>query len=374
MNIKKNTLKKIVVFFPKDSESVFNENSTRTFGGATIQMFLFAQELAKYSADIHTTSIIPAYNEIKFNESENFNLVMAYHESDNIIQKMIKNISVLSSLKPDVIIQHGLTLPSVFLSIYCYIKKIKYVFMFAHDVEARGRYQKNNKRCWFFSQLLKYTPLMIVQNEYQLTTLNNTYKRFSSKFFLLYNGFPFKEKRTAPKRSLLWVARCEKWKRPELFIELAKRNRDRDFVMICPSTNDTVYYEQLKKEASRIANLEFIEFVPFDKIDAYFRNAGLLINTSEHEGYPQVFIQAAMNSVPIISLKVDPDTVISRYECGMVCGDDFEKLHTGINRVLSDNGLYKNLSDNIYNFYQDKHSIEKNVVKLLEKVNQIDGA
>jgi len=36
---------KISIIFPKDSEAIFNTGSTRTFGGATVQMYLFAKEL-----------------------------------------------------------------------------------------------------------------------------------------------------------------------------------------------------------------------------------------------------------------------------------------------------------------------------------------
>ena len=38
--------KKIVIIFPKDSESIFN-NKKQTFGGATVQLFNYAMELTK---------------------------------------------------------------------------------------------------------------------------------------------------------------------------------------------------------------------------------------------------------------------------------------------------------------------------------------
>ena len=39
--------KKIAVVFPKDSESLFN-NKKCTFGGATVQLYNYALEMAKY--------------------------------------------------------------------------------------------------------------------------------------------------------------------------------------------------------------------------------------------------------------------------------------------------------------------------------------
>ena len=40
--------KRIAIIFPKDSSAIFDKKSMETFGGATVQMFLFAKEFNNY--------------------------------------------------------------------------------------------------------------------------------------------------------------------------------------------------------------------------------------------------------------------------------------------------------------------------------------
>lgn len=373
MNVINNKIKKFIIFFPKDSESVFNKESTRTFGGATVQMFSLIRELANYSSNIETISVIPEYEKINFDNQDKHNLVMAYNEKDSVIKKIFKNIRFLFQVRPDVVIQQGLTNPSILLSLFCYFTKSKFVFMFAHDNEAEGKFQRNNKKCLFFNLLLRFTPLLVVQNQFQLDKILQLHPRMGRKLLLMYNGFPYKSRREKISKSVLWVARCERWKRPELFIKLAEMNSDLHFTMICSHASDEEYYNSIKKKAVAVNNLNFIEFVNFYDVDAYFEHAGIFINTSEYEGYPQVFIHAVMNSVPIVSLKVNPDDFITSFECGLVCNDDFKKLNSQINRLLDDRNLYRKLSNNSYEYYSSYHNLEKNISILLENINQVNS-
>jgi glycosyltransferase involved in cell wall biosynthesis len=47
-------------------------------------------------------------------------------------------------------------------------------------------------------------------------------------------------------------------------------------------------------------------------------NAAVLLCTSDEEGFPNTFIQAWSNGTPIITLKVDPDSIIEKVGLGSV--------------------------------------------------------
>ncbi len=223
--------KKIYIFFPKDSEALFNKKSTRTFGGASVQLYNIAKELNKY-CNVQTISIIPNYKGIDFDDMNYFNLARVYNENDHIIIKFFKFIKYIKIGKPDAIIQRGLTNQSCVLALLCRLFKIKFIFMFAHDVEVQGLRQSNQKKVIMLPLLLRFAYQLITQNQYQKDTLKNKYNIDS---IIIYNGFEIGKKPKNKKEYVLWVARCDKWKQPEIFIELAKKNPTLKFLK-------TLYY------------------------------------------------------------------------------------------------------------------------------------
>ena len=55
-------------------------------------------------------------------------------------------------------------------------------------------------------------------------------------------------------------------------------------------------------------------------------NAKALINTSNFEGFPNVFLEAWATGVPVISLKVNPGNIIDEYNLGLCCKGDLNKM------------------------------------------------
>jgi glycosyltransferase involved in cell wall biosynthesis len=61
-------------------------------------------------------------------------------------------------------------------------------------------------------------------------------------------------------------------------------------------------------------------------------NAKALINTSENEGFPNVFLEAWPMGVPVLSLKVNPGNIFAEYELGVCFNNDLIKMKDYINR------------------------------------------
>ncbi len=358
---------KIFLFFPKDSEALFNKRIIRTFGGASVQMYNIAKELSNYS-EIKTYSIIPEYNSINFDDFEKFNLLMVYKESDNAIMKLLKFLKVLIKIKPDIIIQRGLTTESCILAFICWLVKIKFVFMFAHDVEVNGLRQKDQSRVMLFFMLRKFTYAIITQNKYQHDTFLHKYK---GKSVIIYNGFEIKKRNTVKNKRncILWVARCDEWKQPEIFILLAKKNQKLKFCMICPKSQDERFFNYIKEQALAIKNLLFVDFVPYDKIDEYFKHSLLFVNTSLYEGFPQTFIQATMNGVPIVSLYVNPEEFLNIHQCGYCCNGSIELLDKKIKELIHNKKQYEFLSKNAFKYALENHDISVTVRNLLDMLS-----
>ena len=147
---------------------------------------------------------------------------------------------------------------------------------------------------------------------------------------------PRKESRTAEKsQDLLWIGRCQRIKRPHLFLDLAEHLPESPCTMIC-SREDVPLWEEVSRRAATLANVTFLERVPYHGIQLYYDRSKLLVSTSEAEGVPNVMIQAAQGGCGIVALEGDPDGMIGRFSAGFSAGGDFGNLLEGVRRLLGD--------------------------------------
>jgi glycosyltransferase involved in cell wall biosynthesis len=359
---------KIAVVVPASSEALFDNKSTQVFGGANVQMYQIARELGQCEG-VDCLTLTEDYERIDFADTARFRLVKTYRKSDTVLIKFWKYHKALRTIKPDAIVQHGLTLFSSLLACYCWFFRIRFVYMFAHDNEVSGRYQESGRKNPLFWLLLRCARVLVAQSRYQRDEL---LRRYGKQAHILRNGFYLKPTRQSAGKYILWVARHSDWKRPELFIRLAELNPDVSFRMVCPRSKADGY-DILLARARKVANLEFIEYVPFDRIDDYFAAAKVFVNTSDHEGFPQTFIQAAMNGVPVVSLNVDPDNILTDNSSGFCCHGSMETLNEKLGVLMANAALYREMSENAFRYAQESHDIRKNVRALLGLISAGGG-
>lgn len=112
--------------------------------------------------------------------------------------------------------------------------------------------------------------------------------------------------------TVAWIANIKQLKRPDLFIALAERVgrvRDMDFRMAGSLAEP--HLEPMVREAEQtIPNFRYLGGLSQDEVNAELGAAHVFINTSDYEGFPNVFIQAWLQKVPVYTLHVDPDGVM----------------------------------------------------------------
>jgi glycosyltransferase involved in cell wall biosynthesis len=364
---------RIAIIFPKDSEAIFNTNSNRTFGGATTQLYMLAKEMVK-NKDLEVFSFIPNYREICFLDEDKFNLVKAYNENDNIIKKIFSLYYIIKKTSPDVIIQRGLTLQSCILALYCNLSKIKFVFMFGHDLDSHGIYQTSRKRCYLFPMLLRNSYRIITQNEYEYNQIAQSHKHVKSKSHILKKGLDTSYIKFGLKKvyDCMWAAKCEEWKKPEFFLKLASHNRDLKFLMICTiAPSSKKFYDKIKSEAEKLENLTFLDFVEYEKIFEYFAQSKVFCTTSEMEGdWPMTVLESAASGLPILSLHLNYEGIFDETDGGFYCNGDFELMSKYLKILIKDKKIYEKKSLGAKEFVKNSHSIEKNTELFIKYINK----
>lgn len=361
---------KIAVFFPKDSEAMFNRNSTRTFGGSTIHLYQFVMELYN-SACVYT--LLPNYSTIDFDDYDKFHVIKLYSENDWNPVKLIKFMRFCRSNQIDTVLQLGLTIQSCIMAVLCRLINIKFVFLFAHDVESMSLYQNSRKKCHLFPVLIKYSSLLIAQNEIEKENLLKRYPALT-KIRVLKKGINFEKINPSPaekKFDAISIARCEEWKNIEAYLEIVSLNKSSKFLLISPPVpGKESYFNKIKDLANEMQNLTFFSFVPYNEIYRLLSESKVIFVTSDMEGdWPLTVIEATATGLPVFSLNYSYGTLIEKYNAGYYCEGSIQKMNHLFQKLLSDNSLLENMSKQAYKYANENHNSKKNVQLLIDWIN-----
>ncbi len=363
---------KKICFFSPASYPFFDKNSETAHGGAEMQMFLLAEYLSK---NTEYNIIFFAGNKItpEIKNQTKINLLKSIDlkQKENIFIKLIKSIRFfihLIRLKPDVLISTNASAIVGIGAFYCNTFNKKFIYRTSSLIDVNEEYAKNNG---ISGKIYKYGLInatkIITQNENHKKLLKENHNIDAT---VLKNIFKVSEQNISEKKHILWVSRFAKMKNPELFFEIAKQFPDKKFVMICPHNTENIQdWKKLKKEAGKIKNLTFFNKVPFAEIQKYFDKAELFVNTSDFEGFPNTFLQAAQSKTPIISLNVNPDNFITEYNCGIFAEGNFDKMLSEMKALLKNENELKIKGENLFKYLKNNHDfniIGKKFINIIE--------
>lgn len=361
---------KIAILFPKDSEYLFYDDSKRPYGGANVQLFEIAKEISRNDT-ISLFCFILKYKNVNIQKHLKLNLIQTYYEDDSFFTKIIKLHKRIYKNKPDIIIQRGLTLESCLLAFYCYLMNIKFVFMFAHDIETLGKYQKNRKKCSLFKLLLMFSYKLVVQN---LIEYNNLIDKVNQKRLLIVKkGLHLEKLKKINKEKIYdaaWIGRCDEWKNPHIFVDLAKKYNNYKFLMLTyPSINCTNYYNDVVKIVKKLNNITFYDFIPNNIIYNLLQQSKIFCLTSDMEGdWPMVVLEAAAVGVPILSLFINYELLIDNYHAGLYCEGNMDLFYKNFEMLVNNSKKRMELSHNAQKYIMDNHDIHKNVKQLTSSI------
>ncbi len=169
---------------------------------------------------------------------------------------------------------------------------------------------------------------------------------------------------------VLWVANLKQWKRPELFVRLASDLQalsDVEFIMVGEPARirgdkrNAEMYEMME----RLPNLNYLGACSQEEVNALLATAHVFVNTSRYEGFANTFIQAWMRKVPVVSLEVDPDQVVSSEGVGYFADGDYEKMCEQVKTLILDDSLRGKMGETAQQYAYENHSV-KNIQRLME--------
>ncbi len=358
----------------------FNPQSNSRFGGAELQLYYFATELAK-DPNYDVNFIVGDFDQPAREKIQNVNLYKFFNPRSpvrftSIIIGLYRLIRLLLKIDADIYIQRSAGMESGVASLFCALFRKKFIYMAAHDEDLLPQRPTwippgflYTLRWRMFKFGLRTAKLVVVQHEKQLENL----KKYTGKTGVIrLSAHPIPDSLpTMDRKYILWVARGDDWKRPEIYLDLAKQFPNESFYMAMPDANNEAYHKKIQQLAGQIPNLKFLDTVPFNEIDNYFKSAKVFVNTSRAEGFPNTFVQAAKFGTPILSMNVDPNNMLSVHDGGILANKSPDQLKVGLESLLSNNDLWAKTSANAYRYakqYHDLAEIIKTDKELLQTI------
>lgn len=321
------------LFLSGAAHRALNPDAGVASGGAELQVALLAQELAArgfpttIAASGEDFSDGTVWNGVRIRQAGPF----ASGGIGDTVRSFRPLMSVLREEQPSHVIIYGWT---SWLAVLGLLKggRFRTVYVCALDGELDGAFRRDHAlrgRLLDFGISRADDCLGITESHLALFR-ERSVRAGLTRLLVKPRETPLPSGRTI---DLLWVARCHPVKQPALFLDIADALPSAKCRMICsPQVPDL--FEKIKSRANSCPNVDFVDGVPYREIQNHFDRARVFVNTSRDEGVPNTFIQSAQSGTAIASLRVDPDSAISRFGMGRTARGDFDALVRGIHELL----------------------------------------
>ncbi len=347
-----------ICFISLRAYPLFNPECKEVFGGAEVDLYLLATELAK-DADYQVSFVVGDFGQPDEEQREGVMLYKSIDVGKNMILQGRRLWKALRRADADIYMGEATSLNTFMQARFCRHYGRRFVFRTSHTHDCDGTYFRQHRlRGPFVAWALHQARPLLTQNYSDAADLKRTLGLDS---LVIANGTRLPEKINTPRDKVLWVARSAAIKQPEVFINLAQAVPEESFLMICPRAVEDNAYEPLRRRAQSVPNLEFIEGVPYHDIGAYFQRAKAFVCTSLGEGFPNTYIQACQYGVPLLTLQVNPDGFLDRYHCGFCASGDRDKLPELLRQLLTPE-ISAAVSTNARRYAEDHHDIRRIVV------------
>jgi glycosyltransferase involved in cell wall biosynthesis len=346
---------KSVCFVSIDIYPLFAPCCSGVQGGSEVDFYMIATELAK-DRRFRVSVVTGDFGQPDIETAGNIAIYKAAGIRKNPLFGAAALWKAMRLADADIYFRQGAAITTDLVALFCRFHHKKFFLRTGTDYECNGSYlQKFPLKGRTYLWSLRQAKRVFVQKDSDAPKMLRT---TGVTPIVVPNGHRITRLQTTRREFILWVGRTDALKQPELFMKLAKEIPSEQFVMICQKAKGDQKYEELLRLAADAHNLKFIEYVPFHEIDGYFQRAKVFVNTSQAEGFPSTFVQAGKNATAIVSLKVNPDGFLDKFNCGLCADDDWNKFVDCLKFVLSED-KYIELGKNARKYVEDNHDIAK---------------
>lgn len=354
-----------VLFLSGHAHLALDPAARQASGGAELQVALLAKALAARGIESVLAAARTGQEDGRVLSGVRVRVAGPFHRGDpvGVAASFGPILRVLRDERPDWVVVYGWT---AWLAVVCALRSAagcRVAFVCALDAEIDGGFRRANPVRGFL------LDAGIAAADVRFGITSHHVGVFARR------GLPARltrlllaEREPGPPAApvdLLWVARCNAIKQPGLFLDLAEELPTARCRMIC-SDQDHALFASISARARTLANVEFLDRVPYHTIQSHFDSARIFVNTSTWEGVPNTFIHSAQGGAAVLSLHADPDGMFRTFGCGASFGGDFPALVRRAKDLLGNPSELAGMRAGAAGFLSEWHDNARNVDAFVE--------
>jgi glycosyltransferase involved in cell wall biosynthesis len=279
-------------------------------------------------------------------------------------------LAALKKTDADIYYQRSAGWPTGVVGWYAARHGKSFVYSVAHNLETKRQstqelfnFSMGWRSLWLYRYGVKRSQAIVTQNPQQAL---DGRAWLTQQFYLIKSCYrpPGVIEPARHGGAVLWLATLRSWKRPELFIELARRLPHIEFILAGGADQGEAgkaLYESIRQMAEPMPNVRLTGFLPYEQADSLFNGISLFVNTSDHEGFPNTFLQAWARGVPTVSF-FDTGAQDARGKIGCVV-DGLDAMAQAIQQMHEQPARWEEESRRCRDYFQTHHHIDSIVAQ-----------
>lgn len=339
----------------------FNESVRGKGGGAEKIGYILSTELSK-NDEFEVNYCVADYDQPEKEIRNNVNLWKIKSQKSSKLFNFFKFLKTIKSIHSDIYIFGGSGVDSGFANIATKILlRKKTLYMLMHDSEisfSESRKIIGIPGAIVMSLVYRINNVITTQTEYQKQAF--TENRNLKVKSIVRNIIDLTNIQSIPnsgRDKTIWVCRCERWKQPEVFLNLATRYKTEKFVMVCSQSTEKEYWNEIKSKAKNISNLEFYDYLPNTELAKQYKFAKIFVNTSTAEGFSFAMMEAMAVNCTVLTYNANPDFFIDKYKTGFCANGNLKDFFDKFELLSSSETELKETGNNARKYLEDYHSI-----------------
>ena len=281
------------------------------------------------------------------------------------VERAARIVGVVARLRTDVLVQRIAGPETGLVGLIAKARRRRFVYSSANVVDFDyAKLGGGRVKVWLYHLGIRLADTVVVQTPEQAQLCKRRFGRDAVVIKSVAERAP-----AAPRapEAFLWVGRTDWYKHPEAFIELARAVPEARFWMVPMPMDDEgrLRMQRLSEQAAALPNLEVLDPRPRKELVELIPAAVAIVNTSDYEGMPNVFLEGWARGVPALSLTHDPDGVVEREGLGGFAGGSARRLAELARDLWEKRNDQAALSERCTGYVEREHSSEAVVERWL---------